>query len=56
MKKLLIVTAVIYGLVAASRGLFHGIDLWDSPIAMNLVAEAVSTGVLWPAELWAWLT
>ena len=56
MKKLLIVTAVIYLLVAASRGLLRGVDLWDGPVAANLVVEAISTGALWPAELWAWLT
>jgi len=56
MKKLLIVTAVVYGLIAASTGLFRGIDLWHSPIATDLVGEAVSAGVLWPATFWAWLT
>ena len=56
MKKFLVGIAVIYLLVAASRGLLHGIDLWDGPIATNLVVESVATGALWPAQLWAWLT
>ena len=56
MKKFLIVISVIYLLVAGSRGLHRGIDLWDGPIAVNLVVESVSTGALWPLQFWAWLT
>ena len=56
MKKFLVVIAVIYLLVAASRGLLHGIDLWDGPVAANLVVESISTGALWPFQLWAWFT
>lgn len=56
MKKFVGATAILYGLVAFSIGMVRVVDLWGTTVTNDLVREALSTGLVWPATLVHWVT